>query len=86
MLLFHTAGSVLGVLGAVTTLSTLVLPVMFDPALMLRSIAAERATVTSGVPTMLSVMMEELAGADYDLSTLKVVYPGRAPVAARKEA
>lgn len=81
MPLFHTAGSVLGVLGAVTTLSTLVLPVVFDPALMLRSIAAERATVTSGVPTMLSAMIEELAGADYNLSTLKVVYSGGAPVA-----
>ena len=38
MPLFHTAGSVLGVLGCVTTMSTLVLPVLFDPALILDAI------------------------------------------------
>lgn len=50
MHLFHTAGSVLGALGAMTSLSTLVLPVVFDPELMLKAIEREGGTVTSGVP------------------------------------
>jgi fatty-acyl-CoA synthase/long-chain acyl-CoA synthetase len=81
MPLFHTAGSVLGVLGCVTTLSTLVLPVVFDPKLMLSSIAAERATLSSGVPTMLSAMLEELKAGTYDLSSLRVMLSGGSPVA-----
>lgn len=81
MPLFHTAGSVLGVLGCVTTLSTLVLPVVFAPKLMLSAIAGERATVSSGVPTMLSAMLEELKTAEYDLSSLRVMLSGGSPVA-----
>ena len=81
MPLFHTAGSVLGVLGAVTSLSTLVLPVLFDPVLMLDTIQRERGTVTSGVPTMLAAMMAELDRADYDLSSLRILFSGGAPVA-----
>lgn len=80
MPLFHTGGSVLGVLGAVTTLSTLVLPVMFDPKLMLRAIEQERASVASGVPTMLAAMLQEVAGGAYDVSTLKVMISGGAPM------
>lgn len=81
MPLFHTAGSVLNALGAVTSLSTLVLPVMFDPVLMLRTIEREKATVTSGVPTMLSAMIAEIDRGDYDLSSLRLLYSGGAPVA-----
>lgn len=81
MPLFHTAGSVLNALGAVTSLSTLVLPVMFDPVLMLKTIEREKATVTSGVPTMLSAMIAEIDRGDYDLSSLRLLYSGGAPVA-----
>ena len=81
MPLFHTAGSVLNALGAVTSLSTLVLPVMFDPVQMLRTIEREKATVTSGVPTMLSAMIAEIDRGDYDLSSLRLLYSGGAPVA-----
>jgi fatty-acyl-CoA synthase len=42
MPLFHTAGCVMSVLGAVVTRGTLVLPPYFDPGLMLELIAAER--------------------------------------------
>lgn len=80
MPLFHTAGSVLGVLGAVTTLSTLVLPVMFEPKLMLKTIEQERASVASGVPTMLAAMLQEMPNAIYDVSSLKVMISGGAPV------
>lgn len=81
MPLFHTAGSVLGVLSAVTTLSTLVLPVLFDPKLVLSTIEAERATLSSGVPTMLSAMLEELKVGDHDLSSLRILVSGGSPVA-----
>ena len=81
MPLFHTAGSVLGVLGAVTSLSTMVLPVIFNPVLMLATIAQERATVTCCVPTMLSAMIAEIDRGAYDLSSLRMVYSGGAPVA-----
>ena len=81
MPLFHTAGSVLNALGAVPSLSTLVLPVMFDPVQMLRTIEREKATVTSGVPTMLSAMIAEIDRGDYDLSSLRLLYSGGAPVA-----
>lgn len=80
MPLFHTAGSVLGVLGAVTTLSTLVLPVMFEPKLMLEAIGRERASVASGVPTMLEAMLQEMSNKPHDVSSLKVMISGGAPV------
>lgn len=81
MPLFHTAGSVLSVLAAATTLSTLVLPLLFDPALMLDTIERERATMTSGVPTMLGMMIAEQLRTPRDLSTLRVITSGGAPVA-----
>jgi acyl-CoA synthetase (AMP-forming)/AMP-acid ligase II len=80
MPLFHTAGSVLGVLGAVTTLSTLVLPVLFEPKLMLGAIERERARVASGVPTMLEAMLQEMSNKPYDVASLKVMISGGAPV------
>jgi acyl-CoA synthetase (AMP-forming)/AMP-acid ligase II len=56
--LFHTAGCVVFVLGAVVTRGTLVLPPYFDPGLMLELIAAERPAVLVGVPTMLIGMLD----------------------------
>lgn len=81
MPLFHTAGSVLGVLGCATTLSTLVLTTHFDAGLMLDAIAAERATVTGGVPTMLWALVEAARTGAHDLSSLRVAYSGGAPLA-----
>ncbi len=81
MPLFHTAGSVLSVLTSAVSLSTLVLPVMFDPALMLDTIESEKATKTSGVPTMLAAMIDEQAARPRDLSTLRVIASGGSPVA-----
>lgn len=80
MPLFHTAGSGLCVLGCAARLSTLVLPWMFDPKLMLDVIGAERATVTSGVPTMLAAMLEALEAQPRDLSSVRVIISGGAPV------
>jgi fatty-acyl-CoA synthase len=58
MPLFHTAGCVMSVLGAVVTRGTLVLPPYFDPGLMLELIAAERPATMLGVPTMLIGMLD----------------------------
>jgi acyl-CoA synthetase (AMP-forming)/AMP-acid ligase II len=58
MPLFHTAGCVMSVLGAVVTCGTLVLPPYFDPGLMLDLIAAERPASLLGVPTMLIGMLD----------------------------
>lgn len=80
MPLFHTAGSVLGVLGAAATTSTLIVPLMFEPDLILRTIEKERATVIAGVPTMMAALLEQCSKKDYDLSSVRVAYSGGAPV------
>ncbi|HET9428396.1 MAG TPA: AMP-binding protein [Allosphingosinicella sp.] len=81
MPLFHTAGSVLGVLGCVTTLSTLVLPVLFDPALILAAIERERAAIVSGVPTMFVAMLEQQQKDRRDVSSLRATMSGGSIVA-----
>jgi acyl-CoA synthetase (AMP-forming)/AMP-acid ligase II len=58
MPLFHTAGCVMSVLGAVVTRGTLILPPYFDPGLMLEFIAAERPATLLGAPTMLIGMLD----------------------------
>ncbi len=80
MPLFHTAGSVMSVLGCVTTLSTLVLIVAFDPDLVLQAIADERGTRLGGVPTMLLALLEQRKAKTYDLSSLQLAMSGGAPV------
>lgn len=78
--LFHTAGSGLCVLGCATRLSTLVLPCLFEPRLMLSAIERERATVVGGVPTMLVALLEALPEGRSDLSSLRVMVSGGSPV------
>jgi acyl-CoA synthetase (AMP-forming)/AMP-acid ligase II len=58
MPLFHTAGCVMSVLGAVVTRGTLVLPPYFDPGLMLDLIVAEQPATMLGAPTMLIGMLD----------------------------
>lgn len=80
MPLFHTAGSVLSVLGCVTTRSTLILPLLFEPSTILAAIEEYRANVLFGVPTMLLALIEASAGAPRDLSSLHTSISGGAPV------
>lgn len=80
MPLFHTAGSVMSVLGSVTTYSTLVLPLFFEPSLVLDAVAQWRARVVFGVPTMLLAMIEQLNLKPRDLSSLRTALSGGAPV------
>jgi fatty-acyl-CoA synthase len=82
MPLFHTAGCGLGVLGAASVGATLVLLAQFDPGLQLALIESERATHSGGVPTMLIAMLNHPDIATRDLSSLRVVASGGAPVPA----
>ncbi|CAN7368842.1 AMP-binding protein [Bradyrhizobium sp. LjRoot220] len=80
MPLFHTAGSVMSVLGSVTTHSTLVLPLFFEPSLVLDAVAQWRAQVVFGVPTMLLAMIEQVKLVPRDLASLRATLSGGAPV------
>jgi acyl-CoA synthetase (AMP-forming)/AMP-acid ligase II len=80
MPLFHTAGCVMAVLGAVVTGGTLILPPYFDPGLMLELIAAERPDTLAGVPTMLIGMLDHPGFAATDTSPVRRLYTGGAVV------
>ena len=80
MPLFHTAGCVMAVLGAVATRGTLILPPYFDPGLMLELIAAERPETLAGVPTMLIGMLDHPGFAATDISSIRQLLTGGAVV------
>jgi fatty-acyl-CoA synthase len=80
MPLFHTAGCVLAVLGAVVTCGTLILPPYFDPGLMLELIAAERPDTVAGVPTMLIGMLDHRGFAATGVSPVRRLLAGGAVV------
>jgi fatty-acyl-CoA synthase len=80
--LFHVAGCVVGVLGALTNSATLVQPTVFDPGLVLDMCESEHVTAMGGVPTVLIAMMEYGGFAERDLSSLKTVGGGGASVPA----
>jgi len=80
MPLFHTAGSVMSVLGSMVSGATLVLPQFFDTEAVLAAIEREKATILYGVPTMLIAMVEHPKRAQYDLSSLRCANSGGAPV------
>lgn len=80
MPLFHTAGCGLVTLGALQTGGTHVIPPGFDATLMLNLIEQERGTAMLGVPTMLVAMLNELQEMSYDLSSVRLIATGGAPV------
>ncbi|HZQ79686.1 MAG TPA: fatty acid--CoA ligase family protein [Acidimicrobiia bacterium] len=80
MPLFHTGGCVLGVLGPIQRLATCVCLREFDPALMLDLCEAERVTHFLAVPTMLVALLAEQARKERDLSSLRLICSGAAPV------
>ncbi len=82
MPLFHTGGCVLGALGALWLGATHVLPVQFDPALVLELVEAEAADLCSGVPTMLIALMDHPSRAERRLESLDRVVAGGALVPA----
>ena len=76
MPLFHTAGCVLGVLGAVQSRATQIPVLAFEPGLVLELIESEHVTTTCAVPTMLIAMMEHPDFERRDLSSLRRVFSG----------
>ncbi len=77
---FHAGASVLGILAALYTGSTLHPLIAFDPLKALQIISTERCTTFGGVPTMLLAMMQHSDFAKYDLSSLRTVISGGSPV------
>lgn len=80
MPLFHTAGAVLSSLGSITTGSTYVLPLLFEPELVMAAIQRERCEFLFGVPTMQIAMLEHPKRDQYDLGSMRVAISGGAPV------
>jgi fatty-acyl-CoA synthase len=78
--LYHCFGMVMGVLGAVTTGATIVLPSeSFDAQSTLSAVAAERCTTLYGVPTMFIAELEHPRFREFDLSSLRTGIMAGAP-------
>ena len=69
--LFHCAGCILNLLGALQTGAAYVGVPSFDPETMFRVIQAERCTHLSGVPTSYLAMLDHPERPSYDLSSLR---------------
>jgi acyl-CoA synthetase (AMP-forming)/AMP-acid ligase II len=82
MPLFHTAGCVMSVLGALDRRARLVLMPLFDPGLFLQLIEQERPWYAGGVPTMFIAAMEHPDASRRDLSSWKSVVSGGSQVPA----
>jgi fatty-acyl-CoA synthase len=82
MPLFHTAGCVLAVLGAVSRRATLVLVEQFEPGLVLQLMEDYRASGMLGVPTMLVAMLEHPDFERRDLTSIKAICSGGSTVPA----
>lgn len=80
MPLFHSAGSILSILGCYLTKSTVVLTVMFEPTLFLQAVAEEKGTSFAGVPTMLLAILQTYKQQPVDISSLKLVLSGGSSV------
>lgn len=80
MPLFHTAGCVVSVLGALAVRAALVLPPAFDPELVLQLLESESADTLLAVPTMLIGLLDHPKFVQTDLSRLARVISGGAVV------
>ncbi len=78
--LFHAAGSI-AVLATVWHGGRQVLLPVFDPGAALDLVATERLTATLLVPTMLAAISDEQLARPRDVSTLRLISHGGAPVA-----
>jgi len=78
--LYH-AGGLMAFLGPIFTIGgTIVLHRAFDPAEIWRTVAAERCTVILGVPTIWKLLAEAPEFATADLSSVRCLYSGGAPL------
>jgi fatty-acyl-CoA synthase len=81
MPLFHIGGCGLSTIGPIALGGTHLLAERFDPAVVLQLIDEEQATFFGSVPTMLLSLLAHPAFPHRDLSSLRVVLSGGAPVA-----
>ncbi|MFH1139558.1 MAG: AMP-binding protein [Pseudomonadota bacterium] len=72
-------GQSVGILSMAMAGGTLILLDGFDPAVMARTISAEKATLYAGVPAMHVALLSYSGLKDHDLSSLRVVASGGAP-------
>ena len=77
---FHVAGIVTGLLAPLYTGSTTYPLLAFDPSKAMQVISLERCPVAIGVSTMIQALLAHPDVAHYDLSSLKMVGSGGAPV------
>jgi fatty-acyl-CoA synthase len=77
---FHVAGIVTGLLAPLYAGSTTYPLLAFDPVKAMQIISSERCLVVGGVSTMIQALLAHPDVAHYDLSSLKVVGSGGAPV------
>ena len=77
---FHVAGIVTSLLTSLYAGSTTYPLLAFDPVKAMQIISRERCLLAGGVSTMIQALLTHPDGAKYDLSSLKVVGSGGAPV------
>jgi fatty-acyl-CoA synthase len=81
MPLFHTAGCALLALGSPGIGATMLLAPTFDPDVIVRVIARERAKFILGVPTMLVALIDAVERTGADVSSVRRISSGGAMVA-----
>jgi fatty-acyl-CoA synthase len=81
MPMFHTSGCALLALGSIGVGATMLLAPMFDPDMIARVIAREKATFILGVPTMLVALIDAVERSGADMSTIRAISSGGAMVA-----
>ena len=79
--LFHITGLIAGITVALLVPMPLVLGYRFDPATVLDLIQRHRPTFTVGAITVFIALMNDPSFPDHDVSSLKKVYSGGAPIA-----
>jgi fatty-acyl-CoA synthase len=77
---FHVAGIVIGLLAPLYLSYTIYPLLAFDPVKAMQVISRERCHISGGAPTMVLAMLQHPDFEQYDLSSLKVVGAGGAPV------
>jgi fatty-acyl-CoA synthase len=78
--LYHAGGLAAFLVPIFTVGGTIVLHRGFDPAEIWRTIEAERCTVVLGVPTIWKLLLEAPQFATTDLSSIRALYSGGAPL------
>jgi len=77
---FHTFGYKAGVLACLMTGATMVAEPVFDVDVIIERIATERISVLPGPPTIFQSILDRPDRASFDLSSLRLVVTGAAPV------